>query len=212
MKNFEMGNISIGIPSQIASFYIFDSLEKFHKTYPNIKITIVSKTTTELLKLLRAHEIDFIIDTTPVNTKNEDFKVIPITKFNNCFVCNKNINKDIIDSIKNLKDLEEYPLILPIPNTKNRQDLDNIFKMNDVSPKDIINIHTSEMIVGAVKRGLGIGYLIKDVIESELKYGELELLNVKESLPYTEICFVYDIKNLSEVSRYFITNYLNIKI
>ena len=212
MKNFEKGSISIGIPSQIASFYIFDSIEKFHKTHPNINVTIVSKTTSELLKLLKSHEVDFVIDTSPVVLKKEDFKVVPIARFNNCFICSKNINKSIIGSIKRLKDLEKYPLILPIPNTKNRRDLDDVFKKNDVIAKDVLNIHTSEMIIGAVKRGIGFGYVIKDIIESELKYGELELLTVEEQLPFTEICFVYDTKNLNEISKYFITNYLKLKL
>lgn len=212
MKNFENGSISIGIPSQIASFLIFDSIEKYHKTYPNINITIVSKTTTQLLKLLKSHELDFIIDTSPIPDKYQDFKIIDIGELDNCFVCSKNINKEKINSIKNLKDLENYPLILPIPNTKNRKDLDENFKYHNVKINNIINIHTSEMIVGAVKRGIGIGYIIKDVIQSELKYGELELLDIKEELPKTKICLAYDSKNLSETPKYFIENYLNIQL
>ena len=212
MKNFEKGSISIGVPSQIASFLIFDSIEKYHKTYPNINITIVSKTTTQLLKLLKSHDIDFIVDTAPITQKYQDFRIVKINELDNCFACNKNINKEKINSIKSLKDLENYPLILPIPKTKNREDLNEIFNKYNLDMKDIINIHTSEMIVGAIKRGLGVGYVLKDVISSELKYGELELLDIKEELPKSEICLVYDIKNLNETSQYFIKNYLNIQL
>lgn len=211
-KTFEKGSISIGIPSQIGSFLIFDKIEKFHKMYPNIEITIVSKTTTQLMKLLKSHELDFIIDTTPIPEKYHDFKIIELKELDNCFVCSKKISSTIINSIKELKDLESHPLILPIPNTQNRKDLDTTFKNFNINPSDIINIHTSEMIVAAVKRNLGIGYIIKDVIENELKYGELTLLNIKEKLPNTKICLVYDTKNLAKAPEYFINNYLDIQL
>ena len=64
-NSLSKGKISIGVPSQIGSFFIFENIADFHKTYPNIEITIISKTTTQLLKLLEQHEIDFIIDTSP---------------------------------------------------------------------------------------------------------------------------------------------------
>ena len=212
MKNFEKGSISIGIPSQIASFFIFDSIEKFHKTHPNINITVVSKTTTQLLKLLKAHELDFMIDTAPISDRYKDFRIIDICEIENCFVCSKNTSKEKINSIKSLKELESRPLILPVPNTKNRKDLDEKLKQYNVVVRDIINIHTSEMIVGAVKRGLGVGYILKDVVKDELKYGDLELLDIKEELPKTKICLAYDVKNLSETPKYFIENYLNIQL
>ena len=101
---------------------------------------------------------------------------------------------------------------MPVPNTKNRKDLDEKLKQYNVVVRDIINIHTSEMIVGAVKRGLGVGYILKDVVKDELKYGDLELLDIKEELPKTKICLAYDVKNLSETPKYFIENYLNIQL
>ena len=77
---------------------------------------------------------------------------------------------------------------------------------------DVINIHTSEMIVGAVKKDLGIGYIIKDVVRDNLLNKEFILVDVKEKLPRTEINLVYIERYLTVVPRYFIENYLHIKI
>ena len=85
-ENLSKGKISIGVPSQIGSFYIFDNIANFHKKYPNIEITIISKTTTQLLKLLERHEIDFIIDTSPINTNIENIIIKPLLDVKNIFV------------------------------------------------------------------------------------------------------------------------------
>ena len=34
-KSLDNGKLSIGIPSHIATFYIFDAIDKFHKEYPS---------------------------------------------------------------------------------------------------------------------------------------------------------------------------------
>ena len=196
-NNLTKGKIAIGVPSQIGSFYIFEDITNFHKEYPNIEITIISKTTTQLLKLLEQHEIDFIIDTSPINTKNSDIVIKPLMEVENCFVVNANSSLKYLD-IKSVKDLENYPLVLPISGTNNRRELDVVFDKYNTMVSDVINIHTSEMIVGAVKKDLGIGYIIKDV--------------VRDNLLNKDFILVYIERYLTMVPRYFIENYLHIEI
>lgn len=210
-KNLTKGKISIGVPSQIGSFYIFEDITNFHKKYPNIEITIISKTTTQLLKLLEQHEIDFIIDTSPIKSKSNDIIVKPLIEVENCFVINANSNINYVD-INSVKDLINYPLVLPIKGTNNRKQLDKIFDKHNVVVNDVINIHTSEMIVGAVKKDLGIGYILKDVVKDNILNNEFILINLKEELPKTEINLVYIKRYLTIAPRYFIENYLHIKI
>ena len=210
-NNLTKGKIAIGVPSQIGSFYIFEDITNFHKEYPNIEITIISKTTTQLLKLLEQHEIDFIIDTSPINTKSSDIVIKQLMEVENCFVVNANSSLKYLD-IKSVKDLENYPLVLPISGTNNRRELDVVFDKYNTRVSDVINIHTSEMIVGAVKKDLGIGYIIKNVVRDNLFNKEFILVDVKEKLPRTEINLVYIERYLTMVPRYFIENYLHIEI
>ena len=120
-KTLNKGKISIGVPSQIGSFYIFEDITNFHKNYPNIEITIISKTTTQLLKLLEQHEIDFIIDTSPINCKLDDIVIKPLIEVENCFVV-KSDSSIFVDKIESIKDLSNYPLVLPIKGTDNRKE------------------------------------------------------------------------------------------
>ena len=210
-KTLNKGKISIGVPSQIGSFYILEDITNFHKKYPNIEITIISKTTSLLLKLLERHEIDFIIDTSPINSNIDNVIIKPLIDVENCFVVNSNTSI-CTDKIKSIKELSNYPLVLPIKGTNNRKQLDNIFEKNNVELKNVINIHTSEMIVGSVKKDLGIGYIIYDVVKDNIKNGEFKLVNVEEKLPKITINLVYIKKYLTIAPKYFIENYLKINI
>jgi len=210
-ENLTRGKISIGVPSQIGSFYIFEDIANFHKQYPNIEVTIISKTTTQLLNLLERHEIDFIIDTSPINSKMDNIIIKPLLEVENSFVINSKSSL-FIDGIHSIKDLERYPLVLPIKGTNNRKQLDNLFEKNNVELNNVINIHTSEMIVGSIKKDLGIGYVIYDVVKDNIESGEFELIKLKEKLPKVTINLVYIEKYLTVAPKYFIEKYLNIKI
>lgn len=210
-KTLNKGKMSIGVPSQIGSFYIFEDITSFHKKYPNIEITIISKTTTQLLKLLERHEIDFIIDTSPINTKIDNIIIQPLIDVNNCFVVKSDTLIDV-DKIKTIKDLANYPLVLPIKGTDNRKQLDKIFEKNNVELNNVINIHTSEMIAGSIKKDLGIGYIIYDVIKDNVENGEFKIIDIKENLPKITINLVYIEKYLTIAPKFFIENYLKINI
>jgi len=210
-KTLNKGKISIGVPSQIGSFYIFEDITNFHKKYPNIEITIIGKTTTQLLKLLERHEIDFIIDTSPINTKIDNIIIQSLIEVKNCFVAKSDTSFDI-DKIKTIKDLANYPLVLPIKGTDNRKQLDKIFEKNNVELNNVINIHTSEMIAGSIKKDLGIGYIIYDVIKDNVENGEFKIIDIKENLPKITINLVYIEKYLTIAPKFFIENYLKINI
>lgn len=209
-ENLQRGKLSIGVPSQIGTFYLFEDIAKFHELYPNIEITIISKSTTQLLTLLETHEIDFMIDTSPIFTTRSDMIIKPLSVINNCFVAHKNFQYS--RPITSLKQLADIPLILPIPGTSNRNELDEVFEMNQIDIHNVFHIHTSEMIIGAIKRNLGIGYVIEDLVKDDIKRGELEKLNIIEKLPTITINLVYIKNYLTEAPKFFIEHYIKTKL
>ena len=83
--NLSRGKLSIGLPSYIASFFFFDKIIDFHNKYPNIEITLMNGSTSQLLDLLDKHKLDFIIDTTPIESNNKDLDVIKLLSVNYTF-------------------------------------------------------------------------------------------------------------------------------
>ena len=206
-ENLERGKLSIGMPSNIGSFYLFDKIIEFHNNYPNIEVTIITGSTNNLLSLLDSHKVDFVIDTSPINNISSDTIVTELDSVNYCFV-----SKNKYDDIKSLKDLENKPLILPIPGTKNRYDLDELLSKKNVNIENVINIHTSEMIISGVKKNLGIGYVIYNLVEDDIKSGELNLVNIKEKLPTSVINIVYDKNFLTSAPKKFIKDYIDYEL
>lgn len=206
-ENLERGKLTIGLPSYISSFFFIDKITAFHNKYPNIEITLINGPHAYLLDLLDKHQIDFMIYTTiEVDDKNLD--VVELNKVNYSFVCRKD-KYDNYKNIKSVKDLENIPLVLPIPGTGNRKYIDEVFIKNGVVPKKTINIHTSEGILTAVKNDLGLGYVIEDIYKSDNTYKKVE---VKEKLREDGIIMIYNKKFLTTAPKRFIEEFINVKI
>ena len=207
-ENLERGTLNIGLPSHIASFFFFDKIIDFHNKYPNVEMKLISGSTGQLLELIDKHEIDLIIDTAPITTNNMDLTVMNLLTVNYAFICHKdNYNK--YKNIKSVKDLEDVPLVLPPKGTTNRKKLDQLFIKYNVTPKKVINIHTSEVILNAVNHDLGVGYLISDIVKNDSNYKYIKL---KEELPTADIVFAYNKKFLTTAPIRFIEEYMNFEI
>ena len=209
-ENLERGKLSIGMPSNIGSFFLFDKIMDFHKKFPNIEITIITGSTSNLIELLDTHKVDFVIDTSPIDVVlDEGMKVTKLKEVSYCFIVKDDTTLLDYNTVKSLKDLKNYPLILPIPGTANRNDLDITLKNNKISIQNVINIHTSEMIISAVKKDLGIGYVIYNLVENEIKNHEFKALDIKEKLPTVEINIVYNPHFLTTAPKKFIEDYID---
>ena len=203
-ESLKKGSILVGMPSNIGSFYIFDNLMKFRNTYPGIEITVITGGTSKLIGLLKNHKVDFVIDTSPINeVLDENTVVKELDEVKYTFIANKSSE---YKTIKSIKDLDGMELILPIKGTANRIDIDKTFKKYNLNNIKSINLHTSEMIISAVKNNLGIGYVIENLIEKE---SDIVKLNLKEELPTVKINLIYNKDYLTYAPKKFINTYID---
>lgn len=206
-KALERGKVSIGVPSHIGSFFLFEYIEKFKKDFPNIKIKIVSRSTNEMIEQLESHEIDFMIDSSPVDTKYNNVIVEKLVTFPNSFITNKKYD----ENMNSLKDFEDEPFILPVNRSSRRKELESLLTSNNIELKNIIEIETTEMAISAAKKGFGICVIAEEAVKTELEQGQLYKLNVKEKLPGLEINIVYIENFLPPAPRKFIDMFLQKK-
>lgn len=201
--NLERGKLAIGMPSNIGSFFLFDKIIDFHNKYPNIEITIVTGTTTKLIELLETHKVDFVIDSAPINIElDEGVKIKELAEVKCAFIVSN--NQDI--NIKSIKELKDNQLILPIKGTANRKNLDEVFKKYKLNRLNVLNLHTSEMIISAVKKDLGIGYVIENLVTND---NAIKILKIKEKLPTIKIMLVYNEKYLPTAPKKFLKTYID---
>lgn len=208
--NLERGKLNIGLPSYISSFYFMDKIIDFYKKYPNIEITLINGNRESLLDLLNKHKIDFFIYSSPIieDIKDDDIEVVKLYPIRYTFFCRTD-EYEKYKNIKTIKDIENVPLVLPVPGSNNRRFLDEILLKRDVNINKVINIHTSEGIITGVKNNLGIGYIISDIIKDDDNF---KCIDIDTKLHEEEIALIYNKKFLTKVPIKFIKDYTNINI
>ena len=198
-NNMNVGTIVIGAPAHIASFYLLEYIEEYRKKHPNVFFRIVNGTTTELLKGLEDHRIDFVIDSSPINIVNKDMKVVTLASFDTCFVTSNN-NKET--------DIKNHKYIMPYERSSIRKNLEKELAKHDVKLNVVLEVETTDLIISSVKREIGTGYVVKQAVNQELKTNELIELKTSYDLPKLELNLVYIEDYLTNLSNYFIENHI----
>ncbi len=207
-KNLEKGSLSIGVRSNVASFYLLDKIASFHKKYNKIDIVIIDRPSSELLRMLSNNEIDFVLDSVSVKDELDGFDVKPLDTFTHTFIVLPELNVLPYKEKYHLKELENLPLILPVSHSSHRQYLNNLAQDNNTSFNNVLSIETSELIYSMVKKGLGIGYILRDMVKSDIESGKLREIKIYEELPDISLNLICKQRNLTEAPRRFIDEYL----
>lgn len=198
------GKLTIGVPQSIASFYLLDRLNKFHEAYKDIEISLINRPTEELIKLLESHELDIIIDLSPIQTHEKELHIEELIHCHYGFV----VKSDLDIKVNKLSDLEDCLVVLPIEKSFKRQRLNEILMECGVNLKNTMTIESNEMIKETIKNGNSIGYVLLNSVEKELKSGELKEIEFEKKLPYATINLVYIDKYLTKAPQVFIEDYL----
>ena len=189
VNSLNIGEIKIGVPSHIAIFYLSSFISDFRKIFPGIKFELISKSTNELVEMLETRKINLIIDTLPIHTNKKNVQKIMLAKLQNCFAYSKEYFKNC--NIKNVSDLKKYPLILPCATSSIRLKLDEYTEANNVKLSPVVESWTTEFMLEMVRRGIGIGYFIKNVIDTQSDKDSFGIVTFKDLLPSVDVCAVF---------------------
>lgn len=201
LNSLNIGCIRIGTPSHIGIFYLSRFIADFRKIYPGIKFEIISKSTSDMVEMLETRKLDIIVDTLPINSHKNVTKVT-LSKLYNCFAYNKNIMKDV--EINKVEDLKNYPLILPSATSSIRLKLDEYMESQNTKLNPILESWTTEMMIDMVRRGVGVGYFIRNVIDTQNDKDNFEVITFDNVLPAVDVCCVYIADFLTTATRKFV--------
>ncbi len=198
-KNIESGTLIIGAPAHIASFYLLEYIEKLQEEYPNIFVRIINGSTSQLLEYLQQHKIDFVIDSSPIKSENSNVVIKPLLSFETCFIVSSRVNR-----IR----FEKLNYIMPYERSSIRRNLEKGLKEHDIKLSVILEVETTDLIINAVKKGIGTGYVVKRSVEEELEKEELFEFEIDYKLPDLELNLIYIEEYLTNLSNHFINNYI----
>lgn len=201
LNSLSIGCIRIGTPSHIGVFYLSSFISDFRKIYPGIRFEIICKSTADMIEMLETRKLDVIVDTLPINSKKNVTK-ITLAKLHNCFAYNKNIMKDV--DVKCVEDLKKYPLILPSATSSIRLKLDEYLESKNTKLNPVIESWTTEIMLEMVRKGVGIGYFVRNVIDTQEDKGNFEVLLFDDEFPAVDVCCVYIDDFLTMAARKFV--------
>lgn len=205
-KKLDFGELIIGCPSHITSFYLLKHIEKFRRDHKNINIKVISDSTVDLVEALHHHKIDFIIDSFPINIYNKEMIIKHLDVFDTILIC----CNDYKFKIDNVMDLDGKELILPLPRSSMRKRFEENLKKFNVNYKCGLSVDTTDLIISSVKKNLGIGYVVRESVKDELINHELKEINIDCELPKLELNLVYIKDYLSYAALEFLKKYIKI--
>ncbi len=205
IQNYDVSKakITIGCPSHISIFYLSKCIAKAREDYPHLRIDIIGASDYNgLIQLLQQHSVDFVImDIVPKDVKSE-IELKTLKKVNNVFISKEPVN------ITDIKELEKFNYILNYENSISTQELFECLKEYDVKIDAYIQADITEMRIEEVKQGQGIGYVMKESVENDIKHKEVYEVKLPIELPQTQINLVYIKKYLTNMDKIFIKKYL----
>lgn len=199
------GTIKIGCPSHFTSYFLMEIIEKVKKDFPNLKFKIICEVdTNKMVNLLQNHEIGFAI--TDSDIENSNIESEKLLRINNIFVSKAPI------AISDIKEIEKLNCILNLENTRTNKQLDKVLQENNVKVKADMRCDATEVRVDAVKRNMGIAYVIKESVKRELNDKELYEVELPIELPITKLNLIYLKGELTKIDRKFIKEYIENRI
>ncbi|MDD4125033.1 MAG: LysR family transcriptional regulator [Eubacteriales bacterium] len=182
------GVIYIGASDMTLEFFLLPYLEKFHRMYPKIRISVTNGPTPETIKKLDGNLIDFGVVTEPV-TASRGYGVIPVKQIEDIFICGKEYKSLASDTFK-AASLAAFPLVMLESNTSTRRYAEDFLRQNNVNITPEFELATSSLIVQFVKRGLGIGCVVRDFAEKAMEEKSVFKLTLDLEIPKRNICIV----------------------
>ena len=189
-KDLSKGEIKIGCSTTLTKLVLMESVKKFHKTYPNIKINITNELTANLVADLKIGKLDLVVFNQS-NIQETNVCLEQICTLEQGFVYNPEFFEDNICDITQINNL---PLVLQKTESNSRKLLDHILLTKGVVAKPQMEVVSQDLVVEFANAGLGVGFCIVELAKTNAP--NLLPLAINKLFPRLNV-FVATNKNIS---------------
>ncbi len=190
MHDLERGSISIGASDMTLEFYLLKHLERFHKRYPGVRISVTNAPTPDTLALLHEGKIDFGAVSSPVPPR-PGLNVRPVAALQDVFAAGPRF-ASLRGRTLHPRELCALPLICLEKNTSTRRYIDEFLLTQGVRLEPEFELATSRLIAQFAARDMGVGCLVRHFAQPFLESGQLFELTLSPALPPRSLCLVSD--------------------
>lgn len=182
LNNLETGILKIGASTTVTKYFLLPFIEKFHKDYPKIEISITNHLTSTMISLLKKGSLDLLIVNLPMKLDNT-LNVIPCAELHDCFAGNLDYKNQISSNISVSDLVANYPIITQKEPSNTRAFLNSFMESNNVEFHPQFDIVSYSLVKDFAKIGMGISYITKEFAKTELENKELYEIPLLEDVP-----------------------------
>ena len=174
------GKLRVGVVESVLGTFMPDTVVQYNQKFPNVELEIQSHTTSTLLEMLRANDLDIAV-VMGKRIVDPDFKRPLIKRAGISFVTypgNPILKKEDLT----FADIAQEQLVLPEKQSLYRRAVENAAAEYDCVLSPTVQVNNTALIIKLLKKGMGISYLPNYLIKPELESGDLVVLNLENAV------------------------------
>jgi len=187
MQNLRSGEVRIGVGDTICRYFLVPCLEKFTQRFPDIKIRVVNRTSSQIISILKNGLLDLGVVTLPV----DDAAVI-VKEFidvEDAFVASDKYAR-LKGRPLGFKEIAGLPLLLLPRSSSTRRNLEAFMDKRGISLTPEIELESVDLLVEFARIGMGIAHVLRESAKNAIGKGELFELDTVEELPARKLGIV----------------------
>ena len=203
IQEFDIGHLRIGVSNTLCKYILLPYLKTFIDQYPHMKVTIESQSTALTLTRLEQQKIDLGLVAQP--SVRRDLAFIPVMDIQDIFVTTPSYLENLyLREGQDTNIFETGNIMLLDTSNMTRHHVDEYMSDNNIIPRQVLEVTTMDLLIEFAKIGLGIGCVIKELIQKELDNGILVEIPLEIPIHRRTIGFSYHPANQALALRTFL--------
>lgn len=186
LHHLEGGSLVIAAGDTITSHYLLPYLERFHATYPGIRIEMANSYSHHMLQLVKEGKAELAFVNLPVD--DDELCIEPCFEIHDIFVCSP---EQEVKPQYSWADMAEEPLILLEKNSATRHYINEKFRQKNIELKPQIEIAAHELLLRFASIHLGVSCVIEEFSKESLEQKKVQKMRLCPPLPARSIGYAY---------------------
>lgn len=202
-RDLQMGHLTIGASDTVTSQFLLPYLDQFHRSYPAIRIQIISGRSHKVLGLLQSGKVDIAFASTPGD--NGSLTTFPCFATHSVFVAGADYPCNF-EKTYSLREISEFPLILLERKASSRLYLEKYFLQNGLHLDPEIELGSRSLLVDLAVIGFGVAGVTEEFVTRELADGQLRKLRTEFEIPprSVDMCILRDVPMSAAARQFFL--------
>ena len=186
LHHLDSGSLIIAAGDTITTHFLLPYLERFHATYPGIRIEMANSYSSQMLHLVKEGKAELAFVNLPV--EDEELCVHPCLEIHDVFVCGA--EHDAKEAYT-WEEMSEETLILLEEKSTSRRAVNEQFQEKHLPLKPQIEVAAHDLLIRFASIHLGVSCVIEEFSQGALQDGSIRRMNLVPPLPPRSIGYAY---------------------